>query len=87
MRKRLLKLLQRFPIKGDKANIILIAGPLSSGKTTFSRRLGIQLAVNGLHTIEISIDDFFKDREHTPRDENGEYDFESLGGHRYSFLQ
>jgi uridine kinase len=64
--------------KEDGKNIILIAGPSSSGKTTFSRRLSIQLAVNGLHTIEISIDDFFKDREHSPRDEKGDYDFESL---------
>lgn len=62
----------------DKVNIVLVAGPSSSGKTTFSKRLGVQLAVNGLHTIEISVDDFFVDREHTPKDENGEYDFEAL---------
>lgn len=64
--------------KRDKVNIVLVAGPSSSGKTTFSKRLGVQLAVNGLHTIEISMDDFFVDREHTPRDENGELDFEAL---------
>jgi uridine kinase len=62
----------------EKVNMVLIAGPSSSGKTTFSKRLGVQLAVNGLHTIEISVDDFFVDREHTPRDANGEYDFEAL---------
>ena len=64
--------------KHDKVNIVLVAGPSSSGKTTFSRRLGIQLAVNGLHTIEVSVDNFFVDRQHTPVDENGNYDFEAL---------
>ncbi len=64
--------------KRDKINIVLIAGPSSSGKTTFSRRLGIQLAVNGLHAIEVSVDDFFVDREHTPKDEAGNFDFEAL---------
>lgn len=58
--------------------IVLIAGPSSSGKTTFARRLGIQLRVNGLIPIPISLDDYFVDREHTPKDENGEYDFESI---------
>ena len=64
--------------KHDKINIVLIAGPSSSGKTTFSKRLSIQLAVNGLHAIQISLDDFFVDRAHTPLDEHGELDFESL---------
>ena len=58
--------------------IVLIAGPSSSGKTTFANRLSIQLRVNGYVPIPISLDDYFVDREHTPRDENGEYDFESL---------
>ncbi|WP_032076005.1 nucleoside kinase [Clostridium drakei] len=58
--------------------IVLIAGPSSSGKTTFARRLGIQLRVNGLMPIPISLDDYFVDREHTPKDGNGEYDFESI---------
>jgi len=64
--------------RSDKVNIVLIAGPSSSGKTTFSRRLGIQLAVNGLQAIEVSVDDFFVNREFTPTDEAGNYDFESL---------
>jgi uridine kinase len=64
--------------KHDKVNIVLIAGPSSSGKTTFSKRLSVQLAVNGLHTIQISLDDFFVDRDHTPLDEYGAYDFEAL---------
>ena len=62
----------------EKVKLVLIAGPSSSGKTTFSKRLGIQLRVNGLIPIPISLDDYFVDREDTPRDENGEYDFESI---------
>lgn len=58
--------------------IVLIAGPSSSGKTTFAKRLGIQLRVNGLIPIPISLDDYFVDREYTPKDENGNYDFESI---------
>ena len=62
--------------KGKK--LVLIAGPSSSGKTTFSQRLAIQLRVNGLKPLTISLDNYFVDREHTPLDENGNYDFESL---------
>ncbi len=58
--------------------IILIAGPSSSGKTTFSHRLSIQLAAHGLHPHPISLDDFYVNREDTPLDENGEYDYECL---------
>jgi len=64
----------------DRKNVklVLIAGPSSSGKTTFARRLGIQLRVNGLIPIPIGLDDYFVEREKTPKDENGEYDFESI---------
>lgn len=58
--------------------IVLISGPSSSGKTTFAKRLGIQLRVNGLLPVPISLDDYFVNREYTPKDENGEYDFESI---------
>lgn len=58
--------------------MVLIAGPSSSGKTTTCKRLEIQLATNLLHPIGISLDDYFVNREDTPKDENGEYDFESL---------
>ncbi|GLC29256.1 nucleoside kinase [Clostridium omnivorum] len=61
-----------------ETKLVLIAGPSSSGKTTFARRLGIQLEANGLIPIPISLDDYFVDREKTPKDENGEYDFESI---------
>ncbi len=60
------------------ARIVLIAGPSSSGKTTFTKRLAIQLMTNLLVPQMISLDDYFIDRENTPRDENGDYDFESL---------
>lgn len=58
--------------------MVLIAGPSSSGKTTTCKRLSIQLAVNGMQPIGISLDDYFLDREQTPRDESGDYDFEHL---------
>ena len=62
--------------KGVK--IILIAGPSSSGKTTFAQRLGIQLRLNGLRPVTISVDNYFVERDQTPRNEKGEYDFESI---------
>ena len=62
--------------KGIK--MVLIAGPSSSGKTTTCKRLSVQLAVNGIKPIGISLDDYFLDRDLTPRDEKGEYDFEHL---------
>ncbi|MCW3804048.1 nucleoside kinase [Plebeiibacterium marinum] len=62
----------------DKVKIILISGPSSSGKTTFSKRLAIQLMVAGLRPQTLSLDDYFVDRDQTPLDENGELDFEAL---------
>ena len=64
--------------KRDRVKIVLIAGPSASGKTTFSKRLMVQLAVNGLKPTMISLDDYFVDRELTPKDEKGEYDFEAI---------
>lgn len=64
--------------KRGAASIILIAGPSSSGKTTTSKRLGIQLMTGLIRPKLISLDDYFVDREKTPRDSNGDYDFESL---------
>ena len=58
--------------------LVLLAGPSSSGKTTSCKRLSIQLAVNGLKPLQISLDDYFVDRDKTPKDDNGEYDFESI---------
>ena len=58
--------------------MVLIAGPSSSGKTTTCKRLSVQLITNGIKPVPISLDDYFLDREQTPRDETGDYDFESI---------
>ena len=58
--------------------MVLIAGPSSSGKTTFAQRLGLQLRINGLKPVTISVDNYFVERPDTPLDENGEYDFENI---------
>lgn len=62
--------------KGVK--VVLVSGPSSSGKTTFSKRLSVQLMTNGIRPYALSLDDYFVNRQDTPRDENGEYDYESL---------
>ncbi len=64
--------------KNKNIKMILIAGPSSSGKTTFAQRLGIQLKLNRIKPVTISVDNYFVERKDTPRDENGEYDFECL---------
>ena len=62
----------------DQVKVVLVAGPSASGKTTFSKRLMVQLAVNGLKPTMISLDDYFVDRDKTPKDLNGEFDFEAI---------
>ena len=62
--------------KGVK--VVLVSGPSSSGKTTFSKRLSVQLMTNGIRPHALSLDDYFVNRQDTPRDENGDYDYESL---------
>lgn len=62
----------------QSVKFVLIAGPSSSGKTTFSHRLSIQLRAQGMNPHPIAVDNYFVDREHTPKDENGEYNFECL---------
>jgi len=66
-------------IQRRKAKMVLISGPSSSGKTTSCKRLSVQLSVIGYHPVQISVDDFFKEREQTPRDKSGNYNFEDLG--------
>lgn len=63
---------------GGRPKFVLISGPSSSGKTTFSKRLTIQLLVNGIKPVTISMDNYFVNRVDTPKDENGEYDFENI---------
>jgi uridine kinase len=65
--------------RSKQVRVVLIAGPSSSGKTTFSRRLSIQLLARGISPYPVELDHYFVDREMTPLDENGEYDFESIG--------
>ena len=62
----------------DKVRIVLISGPSSSGKTTFGKRLAVQLVVNGIRPVNLSLDNYFVNRADTPRDENGDYDFEHV---------
>lgn len=64
--------------KNKKIKVVLIAGPSSSGKTTFAKRLELQLRINGLKPKTISVDNYFVERPETPVDENGEYDFENI---------
>ncbi len=74
--KKIAQIAEQFANSG--ARVILIAGPSSSGKTTFAKRLLIQLKVFGFKPLTISLDDYFVDRERTPKDESGNYDFESI---------
>lgn len=65
-------------VKREKVKVVLIAGPSSSGKTTFAKRLGLQLRLNGLKPVTISVDNYFVERTLNPKDEYGNYDFECL---------
>lgn len=62
----------------EKIKVVLLSGPSSSGKTTTSHRLSVQLGVLGYHPVQLSVDNFFVEREDTPKDENGEYNFETI---------
>ena len=64
--------------KRKNTKMVLIAGPSSSGKTTFAQRLGIQLRLNGIKPVTLSVDNYFVERQDTPRNENGEYNFECI---------
>lgn len=70
-----------------KPRVVLLSGPSASGKTTTVKRLSIQLAVNGFRPVVIGLDDFFVDRDKTPKDEKGEYDFESFDAINIQSLQ
>ncbi len=73
--------------RSDRARVVLVAGPSSSGKTTFSKRLAVQLLAQGIAPFPLEMDNYFIDREHTPRDENGQYDFESIKALNIALLQ
>jgi uridine kinase len=76
--KRIIQIADRISAQRQEVRIICIAGPSSSGKTTFIKRLNVQLQVNGLRPVPISLDNYYIDRERTPRDARGEYDFEAF---------
>ncbi len=76
--KKIAEIADKISHSKDRKKLVLISGPSSSGKTTFAERLSIQLRVNGLQTVAISIDDFFKNREDTPKTADGQFDFETL---------
>ncbi len=76
---QIMDIAQHIAEQADEARIILIAGPSSSGKTTFSKRLSVQLLANGFSPYPVEMDNYFVDREYTPKDANGQFDFESLG--------
>lgn len=75
---RIAEIARRISSDKDRIKIVLIAGPSSSGKTTFSKRLSVQLLAQGLSPFPLEMDNYFVDRELTPKDEKGEYDFESI---------
>lgn len=76
--KKIAEIATKIAERESRPKLVLIAGPSSSGKTTFSKRLAVQLSVCGLKPHMLSLDNYFVDREHTPLDEDGNYDFESL---------
>ncbi len=76
--KKIAEIADRIHERRSEVKAVLIAGPSSSGKTTFTKKLAIQLRVTGFNPVTISLDDYFVSRDRTPRDENGEYDFEAL---------
>ena len=76
--KKIAEIADRIAQRSDEVRIVLIAGPSSSGKTTFTKKLAIQLQVLGFRPVTINLDDYFVPRELTPLDENGRWDFESI---------
>jgi uridine kinase len=75
---RIARIASDIAAQGDRVKLVLIAGPSSSGKTTFSKRLSVQLLANGRRPFPIALDDYFVDRERTPRDASGQFDYECL---------
>lgn len=76
--KKVALIADKIAAKNGSAKVVLVSGPSSSGKTTFSKRLSLQLMVNGIHPIALSMDDYFHERKNTPLDKEGNYDFESV---------
>ena len=75
--KKIAEIAEQIAKRGD-VKFVLVAGPSSSGKTTFSHRLSIQLKVNGMRPHPLAVDNYFVNRDQTPKDERGNYDFECM---------
>jgi uridine kinase len=85
--KRLGRIADAIAARAGQVRVICIAGPSSSGKTTFIKRLTVQLEVNGVHPVNIGLDDYYVDRERTPRDSQGDFDFEAVEAIDVSLFQ
>ncbi|MFO0659998.1 MAG: hypothetical protein U0165_09235 [Polyangiaceae bacterium] len=85
--KRIARVADEIAYRRGKARVVCIAGPSSSGKTTFLKRLSVQLEINGFRAVTLSLDDYYVDRDATPRDERGELDFERLDALDLSLLR
>ncbi len=85
--KRISRIADEVHGRGRAARVVCIAGPSSSGKTTFIKRLSVQLQVLGINPLAISLDDYYCDRDQTPADDKGQLDFEALGALRLALLQ
>ncbi len=76
--KKIVQIAEQICERKDQCKLVLIAGPSASGKTTFSKRLSLQLTVNGIRPVSLSMDNFYVNREDTPRDKSGNFDFEAI---------
>ncbi len=85
--KRLTIIADEIERRADEIDIVCIAGPSASGKTTFIRRLCVQLQVNGINPVALGLDDYYVDRQLTPRDSSGDYDFEALEALQLELLE
>jgi uridine kinase len=85
--KRIAEIAELIAARGEEISVVSIAGPSSSGKTTFIKRLKVQLTVQGIHPIDLGLDDYYCDRDETPRDEHGQYDFEAFEAIQVDLLQ
>jgi len=85
--KRISRIADQIAAARDRIRIIAVAGPSSSGKTTFIQRLSVQLQIDGVNPVALSLDDYYVDRERTPRDERGDWDFEALEAIDLALLQ
>ncbi len=85
--KKVAQIADMIAARDPRPRFVLISGPSSSGKTTFSKRLTIQLMVNGIRPVSISLDNYFVNRDDTPRDENGDWDFEHINAIDLPLLQ